>query len=88
MENWKKCHLDFQTCLHPNQDYSETVKDISSEKIRPLENSILHNLPVPKLAPLPKGGHKKIGKKNVQDFCSSLYLGFMHTLVAEIPEQN
>ncbi len=63
MENRKKCRSDFQTCLHPNQDYSETVKDISSEKIRNLENSILHNRPFTKLEPLPQGGHKKFGKK-------------------------
>ncbi len=63
MEKWKKCRLDFQTCLHSNQDYSETVKDISKEKIRHLENSILHNRPVPKLAPLPQGATKKIERK-------------------------
>ena len=63
MENWKKCRFDFQTCLHSNQDYSETVKDISLEKIRHLENSILQNQLVPKLAPLPQGGHKKIREK-------------------------
>ena len=68
MENWKKCRFDFQTCLHSNQDYSETVKDISSEKIRHLENSILHNRLVPKLAPLPHGGHKKIRKKMCKTF--------------------
>ncbi len=51
---------------------SETVKDISSEKIRQLENSISQNWPVPKLASLPQGVHKKIEEK--KDFCPSLYL--------------
>ncbi len=32
-------------------------------KIRHLENSILHNWPVPKLAPFPQGGHKKNREK-------------------------
>ncbi len=68
MENWKKCRFDFQTCLHPNQDYPESVKDISLEKIRHLENSILHNRPDPKLALLPKGGHKKIPEKMCKTF--------------------
>ncbi len=54
MENWKKCRFDFQTCLHSNQDYSVTVKDISF---------ILHNLTVPKLDPFPRGATKKIVKK-------------------------
>ncbi len=58
MENWKKCRFEFQTCLHSNQDYSGTIKDISLEKIRLLENSILHNRPVPKFAPLPQGATK------------------------------
>ncbi len=63
MGNWKKCRFDFQTCFHSKQDYLETVKDISKEKVRHLENSILHNPPVPKLAPPPPGGHKKIERK-------------------------
>ncbi len=73
MEIWKKCRFDFQTCLHSNQDYSETVKDISSEKIRHLENCILHNRPVPKFAPFPQGSHKKKSWENMQDLCPSLY---------------
>ncbi len=68
MENWKKCHFNFQKCLHPNQDCSETVKDISSEKVRHLENSVLHNPLVLKLAPLPQGGHKKIRRKMCETF--------------------
>ncbi len=68
MGNWKKCRFNFQTYLHPNQDYSETVKDISSEKIRHLENSILHNQPVTKLAPLPQGGRKEIREKMCKTF--------------------
>ncbi len=46
----------------------KTVKDISAEKIRHLDNSILHNRPVPKLAPLPQGGHKKILEKMCKTF--------------------
>ncbi len=39
-----------------------------------LEDSILQNWPVSKLAPLPQGGHEKNSRKNVQDFCPSLYI--------------
>ncbi len=41
------------------------IKDISSEKIRQLENAISQNQWIPKLAPLPQGPHKK-SRKNVQ----------------------
>ena len=68
MKIWKKCRFDFQTCLHSNQDYSETVKDISSEKIRQLEDAILQNRPVPKFVPLPQGGHEKIREKTCKTF--------------------
>ncbi len=79
MENWKKCRFDFQTCLHSNQDYSETVKDISSEKIRHLENSILHNRPVPKLASLPQGGHQKNREKMCKTYARHCILGLALT---------
>ena len=88
MENWKKCRFNFQTYLHPNQDYSESVKDISSEKMRHLENSILHNRPVPKLAPLPQGGPQKNSGKNVQDFCLSLYMYAFQFQMAHSPRQQ
>ncbi len=84
MENWKKCRFDFQTCINSNQDYSETVKDISSEKIRPLENSIVHNRPVPKLGPLPQGDHKKTREKMYKTYARHctvlLQAGFLYTL--------
>ncbi len=72
MENWKKCRFDFQACLHSNQDCSETVKDISLEKISHLENSILHNQTVPKLPPPSPGGPRKKLLENAQDLCPSL----------------
>ena len=67
MENWKKCRFGFQTCLHLNQDYSETIKDnyLFEKKTGQLENSISQNRPVPKSAPppAPGGPQKKIEKK-------------------------
>ncbi len=68
MEMWKKCRFDFQTCLHSNKDYSKTVKDISSKKIRQLENTISQNRPVQKLVRLPQGGHEKIREKMCKTF--------------------
>ncbi len=65
---WKKCRFDFQTCLHSNKDYSKTVKDISSKKIRQLENTISQNRPVQKLVRLPQGGHEKIREKMCKTF--------------------
>ena len=78
MQNWKKCRFDFQTCLYPNQDYSETVKDISSGKIRHLKNSILHNRLILKLAPLPEGRHKKIRKKMCKTYARHCNDNFYH----------
>ncbi len=45
-------------------------RDIFGKKIMHLENSILHNRPVPKLAPLPQGCHKK----NIVRKCARLFL--------------